>query len=184
MSSKTLLELDKPALIALMGACRIDANEDIIAGLDKLRAVEDNDLRARLFTVFLVLIEDKELQKMIEQTLENDDFFMQLDTPFIRKWKAEAREQGLKEGREEGISEGRLEARRIDIIKILSARFDILENVKTAIETRLTMFVDEEQLGGLLIKAAQVEDLEAFTTALIEVENLLQDSKKAERELN
>ncbi|MEZ4606256.1 MAG: hypothetical protein R2865_05485 [Deinococcales bacterium] len=67
---------------------------------------------------------------MVEQAIERDDFFLTLDTPFIRKIKQQAIEESreglLEEGRE-GREEGRDETSRANILSILNLRFRLDE---------------------------------------------------------
>ncbi|MEZ4632769.1 MAG: hypothetical protein R2880_19010 [Deinococcales bacterium] len=72
-------------------------------GLDRLKTEVDNRKKRTLINAFLSLISDVEVYHMVEQALEIDDFFLTLDTPFLRKIRQQAIQSGRDEGREEGL---------------------------------------------------------------------------------
>ncbi|MEZ4629373.1 MAG: hypothetical protein R2880_01385 [Deinococcales bacterium] len=95
---------------------------------------------------------------MVEQALERDDFFLTLDTPFIRKIKQQANEEGHEKGRDE--------TSRANILSILNLRFKLTEVQKEILSQSLEALSDDEKLASLVLKAVTAETLEAFSEAL------------------
>ncbi|MEZ4605407.1 MAG: hypothetical protein R2865_01005 [Deinococcales bacterium] len=163
ISSQELLASNRLPLIALMGLCKLEKPEDILIGLDRLRTEADNRKKRTLIGAFLSLISDKEVYQMVEQAIERDDFFLTLDTPFIRKIKQQANQ----EGREEGREEGRDETSRANILSILNLRFKLTERQKESLSQGLEALNDDVKLSSLVLKAVTAESLEAFNESLV-----------------
>ncbi|MEZ4608510.1 MAG: hypothetical protein R2865_17405 [Deinococcales bacterium] len=132
ISSQELLASDELALIALMGLSKLNKTSDMLLGLDKLRQETDNEKKRTLLNAFLSLIPNMEIYKMIEEALEKDDFFMTLDTPYIRKVKAIGREEGHEE------------MARADILAVLVARFKLDQESQNIVKTSLETLEDEK----------------------------------------
>ncbi|MCF7707946.1 MAG: transposase, partial [Verrucomicrobia bacterium] len=66
---------------------------------------------------------------------------------------------GRKEGLQEGLQKGRMEALRADIAEVLEARFG---GVPGEMKSKVNAIADEQELRGLLRKAAMLPSIEDF----------------------
>jgi predicted transposase YdaD len=97
LEAKTLLALNRPALLALIGQTRIQQPAQTIPqAVASLVQGTSGEQRERLLAEFLLLCTDKEIATMAEQIITRD--YGLPETPMMRK----LREQGREEGREEG----------------------------------------------------------------------------------
>jgi len=111
IKAEKLLKLNRPALLALIGQTQVDNPQKVLPQVVKrLRAVADDEMRGRLFTALLALMNDKEMIDMIERMIARDNLL--LDTPYIRRWRDEGFKEGREDGREEGRKEGSVITRR------------------------------------------------------------------------
>ncbi len=82
----------------------------------------------------------------------------------------EGRQEGLQEGRQEGLQEGRqeglLEGMQQGILHMLTARFEPTREMRDKLAQRLRPVSELWALEQLVVKAAQVESLEAFWGSL------------------
>ncbi len=157
MSAQDLLALGSPALLALVGQTRIEQPEVVFPEvITRLRSVPDTDTRGHLLTALLALIQEEEMVEMVERLLENDDLLM--DTPFLRRIRAE--------GREEGREEGALAMRRRDILQALALRFGTQDTADHPVVESLQQITDKTLLDTLFAAAIQSADMAAFQQAL------------------
>jgi hypothetical protein len=126
----------------------------------QLRTVEEGELRQRLFTELVSLIHDEELLKMLETMLEEEDFF--LNTPFLRRLRTKAREDGLAEG----CREGGLTKTRENILTLLVLRFNPSADNRQQIEQQLAHINDDAHLETLFTFAVQTHNLAEFQAGL------------------
>ncbi|MFZ1508098.1 MAG: hypothetical protein WAV74_15070 [Anaerolineae bacterium] len=106
LDAEEVLQLDKPALLALVGQMRMAEPERIVpAVLDKIAAIPDGGQRNELLTALINLIGDEGVLKMIERMIDVE----LLDTPYLRRIRQQSWEKGVHEGRREGVEEGRRE---------------------------------------------------------------------------
>jgi predicted transposase YdaD len=97
LEAETLLALNRPALLALIGQTRIQQPAQTIPqAVASLVQGTSGEQRERLLAEFLLLCTDKEIATMAEQIITRD--YGLPETPMMRK----LREQGREEGREEG----------------------------------------------------------------------------------
>ena len=173
LKAEKLLKLNRPALLALIGQTQIDNPRKVLPQVVKrLRAVADDEMRGRLFTALLALINDKEMINMIERMIARDNLL--LDTPYIRRWREEGFKDGLEEGFEDGLekglkkgrTEGSVSARHRDLLDVLMLRFEPSLPVYHEIEEGLSTITNERKLKALLTTAVQSEDLTAFKNVM------------------
>ena len=169
MKAEKLLKLNRPALLALIGQTQIDNPKKVLPQVVKrLRTVADDEMRGRLFTALLALINDQEMIDMIERMIARDNLL--LDTPYIRRWREEGFQDGLEEGREEGfdkgLKKGSLIARRRSLLEVLASRFEPPFPLYQEIEEGLSSITNERKLKTLLTTAIQSEDLAAFKNVM------------------
>jgi len=169
MKAEKLLKLNRPALLALIGQTQIDNPKKVLPQVVKrLRTVADDEMRGRLFTALLALINDQEMIDMIERMIARDNLL--LDTPYIRRWREEGFQDGLEEGREEGfdkgLKKGSLIARRRSLLEVLASRFEPPFPLYQEIEEGLSSITNERKLKTLLTTAIQSEDLTAFKNVM------------------
>ncbi|EDN69099.1 conserved hypothetical protein [Beggiatoa sp. PS] len=169
MKAEKLLKLNRPALLALIGQTQIDNPKKVLPQVVKrLRTVENDEMRGRLFTALLALMNEKEMIDMIERMIARDNLL--LDTPYIRRWREEGFKEGhgegLEEGFEKGIKKGSLIALRRALLDVLMLRFEPSLSVYHDIEDSLSTINNERKLKTLLTAAVQSEDLVAFKNVM------------------
>ncbi|MEK8020002.1 MAG: hypothetical protein VSS75_024275 [Candidatus Parabeggiatoa sp.] len=169
MKAEKLLKLNRPALLALIGQTQVDNPQKVLPQVVKrLRAVPDDEMRGRLFTALLALMNDKEMIDMIERMIARDNLL--LDTPYIRRWRDEGFKEGIEEGLEKGMKKGRIEgsvsAHHRDLLDVLRLRFEPSLPVYYEIEEGLSTITNERKLKTLLTTAVQSEDLMAFKNVM------------------
>jgi predicted transposase YdaD len=184
MKGEKLLKLNRPPLLALVGQTQIDNPDKLLPKVvNRLREVEGDETRGRLFTALLALMRDQEMIDMIERMIAKDNLL--LDTPYIRKWREEGRDEGRKEGRDEGrdegIKEGSVIAHRRDLLDVLALRFEPALPLYQELEEGLSTVTNERKLKTLLTSAVQSEDLAAFQSVM---GNLKRVPKTRRRRLN
>jgi hypothetical protein len=149
MSADDLLSLGSPALLALVGQTRIDQPEVVLPTvITRLRSVPDTEMRERLVTALLALIQEEEMVDMVERLLDNDALL--LNTPYLRR----IREQGA------------LAMRRKDILQALELRFGPHDVVNHQVVERLEPITDNALLETLFAAAIQSATMAEFQVAL------------------
>lgn len=191
MDAETLLAMDSPSLLPLVGQMRIHQPAVVFPHVvERLHAVEDEEQRWRLLSAFVALIDDEEKLQMIENLMENNELL--LDTPFLRRIREQtlqkAQEEfqlererliedgfklGLKQGLgekakvlEQGIERGELRTRRNDIVELLQVRFNLPETEREQLAAQLETVQDEATLRTLFHQAALAADMAAFRAVL------------------
>jgi flagellar biosynthesis/type III secretory pathway protein FliH len=113
---------------------------------------------------------------MVERLIDSEELL--LDTPFLRRLRAEGHAEGQAEGRIEGRAEGQAEgqregqvagvllARRRSILDVLVVRFDPPASVYQQVERALETCTDELRLTRLLAAAVRAENVAAFQIML------------------
>ncbi|MBE2197084.1 MAG: Rpn family recombination-promoting nuclease/putative transposase, partial [Anaerolinea sp.] len=90
----SLLQLEQPALAALIGQTRMQQPEvELPRALQAIRSVADEVARQRLLTALVTLLPTEEVTQMVEKLLEESEVLL-LDTPYLRRM----RELGWQEG--------------------------------------------------------------------------------------
>lgn len=93
MDGEELLKLERPALLALIGQTRIQQPEQTIPqAVARLMHETSGEQRERLLAELLLLCSDEEIATMAEQIITRD--YGLLETPIMRKLRAEGREEG------------------------------------------------------------------------------------------
>ena len=190
MTAENLLQLEQPALTALIGLTRLQRPEaELPQALTRIRSVADVEQRQRLLSAMVSLLPTEEVIQMAEKLLEESESLL-LDTPYLRrmreKGRAEGREEGIQEGvqkgREEGIQEGvqkgREEGREEGVQKgreegreegLRAVREAILEAVVRKFDPSLA---DYRQLEKGLARLHQPDELQEVLLALFEAEEV------------
>jgi len=151
--AQELLALDRPALLTLVGQTRLEQPEVVLPTVvARLRRVPDTEIRGRLLTAFIALMPNEEMLAMTERLLEDDGLL--LDTPFLRRIRAEGR------------TEGALSTRRHDILEALALRFPLPTALYQQVEHHLETLTDEAQLERLFAAAIQSASLADFQALL------------------
>jgi len=161
MRAEELLAVGRPALLALVGQTQIEMPEIVLPEVvARMQSVPDTEMRGRLLAALTALIPEEEIIAMVERLIDREELLM--DTPFLRRIRAEGRE----EGRAEARAEGALAARRRSILDVLVVRFDPPVSVYQQIERQLETITDEAQLAQLLATAVRAESVADFQAAL------------------
>jgi hypothetical protein len=166
MAAEELLAFGRPSLLPLIGQTRIEQPEVIIPQVvATLKTdVEDHNLQTRLLASLLALTDDEEIVTMIEKLSDSDELFS--DTPFLRRVRDRARQEGLAEGRAQARAEAARLARRNTILEILALRFDPPALIYRKIEKTLSGVNTDDALERLFVIAIQAQTLAEFETAL------------------
>ena len=170
MEAETLFTLDSPAFLALIGQTRLRQPEVVMPrALEVIRRVGEAEQKGRLLTALLSLLQDEEVTTMVEKMLEQSEELL-LDTPYLRKMRRIAWEQGLaegqvkgwEEGREEGREKGREEGLREAILNGVIQRFNPPAAKYRALEQRLESLTDFEALRDIHTALFEAADFAAF----------------------
>jgi len=110
MTAENLLQLEQPALTALIGLTRLQRPEaELSQALNRIRSVADVEQRQRLLSVIVSLLPTEEVIQMAEKLLEESESML-IDASYLRRMRELGREAGIQEGvqigREEGIQLG------------------------------------------------------------------------------
>ena len=187
LDAEEVLQLDKPALLALVGQMHmVEPGRIVPAVLDKIAAIPDGVQRNELLTALINLIGDEGVLKMVERMIDLE----LLDTPYLRRvrqqsWEKgvhEGRREGVEEGRREGVEEGRREGAeegrregaeegrregveeglRAAVLAAISTRFNPQVRVYQPLEQRLRQIHDVSTLSHLLEIAITANALDEF----------------------
>jgi len=165
MRAEELLAVGRPALLALVGQTQIETPETVLPEVvARMRSVPDTEMRGRLLAALTALIPEEEIIAMVERLIDREELLM--DTPFLRRIRAEGREEGRAEARAEARAEGALAARRRSILDVLVLRLDPPVSVYQQIERQLETITDEAQFAQLLAAAVRAESVADFQAAL------------------
>src|SRR5712691_6639466 len=165
MRAEELLAMDRPALLALVGQTQMETPETVLPDVvARMRSVPDPEMRGRLLAALTALIPEEEMIAMVERLIDREELL--LDTPFLRRIRAEGREEGRAEARAEARAEGALAARRRSILDVLVVRLDPPVSVYQQIERQLETITDEAQLAQFLAAAIRAESVADFQAAM------------------
>ena len=160
MPAETLLALQRPALLPLVGQTHLTQPEVVLTEVvARMQREVDGERRQEMVIGLLALLSDEEWTSMVERLLEED--WLIDESPYLRRILA----QGRAEGRAEAQVEA-LRARQRDIVAVLEARFALSDTVRQQVEQRLASATDEAALLGLLTTAARSITLADFLLAL------------------
>jgi predicted transposase YdaD len=102
LEAETLLALNRPALLALIGQTRIQQPQQTIPqAVASLVQGTSGEQRERLLAEFLLLCTDEEIATMAEQIITRD--YGLPETPMMRKLREQGREEGREEERHEMV---------------------------------------------------------------------------------
>jgi hypothetical protein len=102
LPAEALLNLERPALLPLIGQTQLVRPERIIPEVvQMIGQIESRETQARLFTALVNLIRDEEVIQMTEKLVQKMDRGLLTDTPYLRRVRREAREEALAEVNEE-----------------------------------------------------------------------------------
>jgi predicted transposase YdaD len=117
MTAENLLQLEQPALTALIGLTRLQRPEaELPQALTRIRSVADIEQRQRLLTAMVSLLPTEEVIQMAEKLLEESESLL-IDTPYLRRMRELGREEGREEGIQEGVQIGREEGIQLGLEK-------------------------------------------------------------------
>lgn len=163
LEADAVLQMDKPALMALVGQMRMTEPERIVpAVLGRIQAVPDGEQRSELLTALINLIGDEGVLKMIERMIDME----LLDTPYLRRIRQESWEKGVGEGRQEGRREGVEEGLRAAVLAAVTARFNPPVQTYQRLEHRLRQVRDVSVLPRLLETIIRANTLDEFQSQL------------------
>jgi predicted transposase YdaD len=166
MEAEELLAVGHPGLLALVGQTRIREPHVVIPQVVKrLKAVENQEKWARLFSALLTLTGDSEVLTMIEQLIEDENIL--LDTPFLQRICKHEREEVREEVREEGA---RMMLRAI-ILETVRERFMLAKEIVASCEQALATVINEDHLRALFKAALQATSYDAFQAYVPERSN-------------
>jgi len=165
IDAETLLAMDMPSLLPLVGQMRIQQPEVTFPQVvERLHAVEDDEERWRLMTAFVALIDDRKKLEMIETLVESDELL--LDTPFLQRIREQASKKALEEGIEKGIERGSILTLRKMTLDALVERFNPLSKVYLELQKRIATIDDEQTLHSLFIQMLHATSVEEFQQAV------------------
>ncbi|MEZ4631797.1 MAG: hypothetical protein R2880_13995 [Deinococcales bacterium] len=152
LPAQTLLALEKPTLLSLIGLCKLEApKQELSQAVARIRQEADNEDKRRLLNILVNLLPTKELAKMIQEWSSTAEFLENL--PIM---------QLIREEREEGREEGREETLQQTILNALILRFKPDEALKDMLGQRLALIEDLQVLNKLFEAAILSESLETF----------------------
>jgi predicted transposase YdaD len=162
MTAENLLQLEQPALTALIGLTQLQRPEaELPQALNRIRSVADVEQRQRLLSVMVSLLPTEEVIQMAEKLLEESESLL-LDTPYLRRMREKGRAEGREEGLQEGVQKGRAEGREEGLQAVREA---ILEAVVRKFNLS---HVDYRQLEKGLARLHQPDSLQEVLLALFE----------------
>ena len=167
LEADTVMQLDKPALLALVGQMRMAEPKRIVSAvLGKIEAVPDGEQRRELLTALVNLIGDEGVLKMIERMIDME----LLDTPYLRRIRQESWQKGVDDGRQEGVEEGRREGveegLRAAVLAAITARFNPPIQTYQRFEQRLRLVHDVSVWPRLLEATIRAGNLDEFQAEL------------------
>ena len=143
--AETLLAIDKPGIIPLMGLMQIQQPEVTLPKMvERLKAEPDALVRKDLFNALLALLNNEECLAMLEKLVDPDEFL--LDTPFLRQIRKQSKVE--------------------DILEAVFIRLNPPVQVYSDIEKKLAMVNDTEALQQIFTAALTADTIETFTNVL------------------
>jgi predicted transposase YdaD len=94
MPAEDLLNLERPALLPLIGQTQLVHPEGIIPEVvQTIGRIESSETQARLFAALVNLMRDEEVIQITEKLVRKIDRGLLTDTPYLRRVRQEAREE-------------------------------------------------------------------------------------------
>ncbi|MEM7531298.1 MAG: hypothetical protein AAF639_03905 [Chloroflexota bacterium] len=152
MKPQDLLDENRPALLPLLGQAQIERPDEIMPQVyEAIKSVPEQEMQQRLLTELLALLQDKEIIRMIETMIEQDELV--LDTPYIRRW----REQGLAQGRAQ-----EQESRREDILNLILWRYNPPAQEYLQVQKFLASIMTDRKFKTIIDAIMNVENFSQF----------------------
>lgn len=157
MPAETLLGLERPALLPLVGQMHLAQPEAVLSEVvTRLQREAPGERRQQMLTSLLALLAEEEWTQMVERLLEEE--WLIDESPYLQRI--------LAQGREQGREAGALTARQRDILTVLETRFTLSDAVRQQLERRLASATDEPTLVRLLTTAVRSATLAEFLALL------------------
>ena len=106
MTPQWLEQIGNPALLALAGQTQLtEPSVELPQTLKQINRIENDTLRHEVAGAFMSLLPSKEIVKMMEAYLEQEDDWVQ-QLPYLQMLRERAIKQGHSEGIQQGIQQG------------------------------------------------------------------------------
>jgi predicted transposase YdaD len=169
MTAENLLQLEQPALLALIGLTQLQQPEqELPQALTRIRAVADDEQRQRLLAAMVSLLPTEEVIQMVERLLEESENLL-LDTPYLRRMREKGREEGLQEGVQIGLEKG-LQAVREAILEAVVRKFDPSVAEYRELEKGLARLHQPDRLQEILLALFEAVDVMAVLALVKEMD--------------
>jgi hypothetical protein len=180
MPAEDLLNLERPALLPLIGQTQLGHPEGIIPKVvQTIGRIESSEAQARLFTALVNLMRDEEVIQMTEKLVQKIDRGLLTDTPYLRRVRQEAREEALAEAGEELLAkQAEWSANRAEL---LVKQHELQTTAQKAISLMRDSVLDvlAEQFAPPLVDYRRVAAQLQEVTALEVLHALLQEVLRA-----
>ena len=149
-SAETILELDRPGIIPLMGLMKFQHPETTLPEMVRqIQQEPDESKREFLFTSLLSLLQNEEYSLMLEKLIETDESL--IDSPYLRRLKKQTA----------------LENSRSHTLKVVIKRFNPPIQTYQLIEHNLEHVDSLETLEKLFAAALDADTTESFLQSLM-----------------
>lgn len=166
MSPQTLQDLGQPALLALAGQTRLaDPETELVAALQQIRQIEDEQLRQRITAAFVSLLPSNEVMTMMEQYLDADEVWF-LELPYQKRLLERGIVEGRAEGRAEGFTigqeQGRIKTLHQAITGAVAKRFDPPLSHYQQLEHDVATIKDADVLNDIFLEVVTMQEMESI----------------------
>jgi predicted transposase YdaD len=164
MPAEDLLNLERPALLPLIGQTQLVHPEGIVPEVvQTIGRIESSETQARLFTALVNLMRDEEVIQMTEKLVQRMDRGLLMDTPYLRRVRQEAREEVLAEVSEE------LSAKQHELQTVSQKAQDLMREsvLDVLVEQFNPSVIDYRRVAAQLQKVTALEDLRACLQAAL-----------------
>ena len=145
IKAETLLALNRPALLGIIGQTQIDQPEIILPQVvEQIQSIPNPTLQSRVFADLVALLDDQEMIDMIKSMVKEEGLLM--NTPFLREVRADTR--------------------RSDVLNAIAWRFDPPLSVYHQLEQTLQEIKQEDAFTELLKAVIQSADFADFQKIL------------------
>ena len=145
IKAETLLALNRPALLGIIGQTQIDRPEIILPQVvEQIQSIPNPTLQSRVFADLVALLDDQEMIDMIKSMVKEEGLLM--NTPFLREVRADTR--------------------RSDVLNAIAWRFDPPLSVYHQLEQTLQEIKQEDAFTELLKAVIQSADFADFQKIL------------------
>ncbi len=190
LPAETLLNLERPALLPLVGQTHLEHPERVIPKVvQTIGYLSNTETQARLFTALVNLMRDEEVIQMTEKLVRKIDRGLLTDTPYLRRVRQEAREEALAEASEELLAkqaewsakqaewsakQAELSARLYELQMLASQRDDVAQKAINLMRDSVLDVLAEQFTPSVVdyrhvaAQLQKITDLEALRTLLQE----------------